>query len=285
MTSGSPSAPWRWAPWPWPPRSARKCARRRKRLQVAQVVVAAQDDVAAAPAVAAVGTALGHVRLAAERQAAVAAGPGAYLDPGAVVKHVAITVEAGGDGHGASLVGKGGDMADDPVFLITGASTGIGAATARHAAEAGYRLVLAARSEDKLAALAEELGGGRARASRCACDVTEWTDQEALVAAGARRLRPHRRRLRQRRLRRPARVQGGHAGGVEGDGADERLRRRADHPRDVRRARRDAGPPRCSRRASPAGARCQGRSTRRRSSPSRRWARRRGRTSTTPACA
>src|SRR5215217_5379872 len=30
MTSGSPSAPWRWAPWPWPPRSARKWARRRK---------------------------------------------------------------------------------------------------------------------------------------------------------------------------------------------------------------------------------------------------------------
>ena len=68
MTSGSPSRPWRCAPWPCPPRSARKCARRRKRLEVAQVVVAAQDDVPAAPAVAAVGTALRHVRLAAERQ-------------------------------------------------------------------------------------------------------------------------------------------------------------------------------------------------------------------------
>ena len=50
-------------------------------LQVAQVVVAAQHHVAAAPAVAAVGPALGHVRLAAERQAAVAAGAGADFDP------------------------------------------------------------------------------------------------------------------------------------------------------------------------------------------------------------
>jgi NADP-dependent 3-hydroxy acid dehydrogenase YdfG len=68
----------------------------------------------------------------------------------------------------------------DPVFLITGASTGIGAATARHAAEAGYRLVLSARSEDKLAALAEELGGEE-RALAVPCDVTEWADQQALV--------------------------------------------------------------------------------------------------------
>jgi NADP-dependent 3-hydroxy acid dehydrogenase YdfG len=68
---------------------------------------------------------------------------------------------------------------DSPVFLITGASTGIGAATARQAAEAGYRVVLAARREDKLRALAGELP----EAIAVRCDVTEWDDQQAMVRA------------------------------------------------------------------------------------------------------
>jgi NADP-dependent 3-hydroxy acid dehydrogenase YdfG len=72
-------------------------------------------------------------------------------------------------------------MADEPVLVITGASTGIGAATARRAAEFGYRLVLAARSEDKLEQLAEELGGAD-RALAVRCDVADWNDQRALVA-------------------------------------------------------------------------------------------------------
>jgi len=72
------------------------------------------------------------------------------------------------------------------VLLITGASTGIGAATARQAVKAGWCVVLGARSEDKLAALAQELGGdGHALAQRC--DVTEWDDQQALVAAALER--------------------------------------------------------------------------------------------------
>jgi NADP-dependent 3-hydroxy acid dehydrogenase YdfG len=69
----------------------------------------------------------------------------------------------------------------DPVFVITGASTGIGAATARAAAEAGHRVVLAARSEGKLAALASELGGDE-RAVAVSCDVAEWPDNERLIA-------------------------------------------------------------------------------------------------------
>ncbi len=73
----------------------------------------------------------------------------------------------------------------DRVFLITGASTGIGAATARAAVADGGRVVLAARTEEKVQALADELGEERALAVRC--DVGEWADQEALVAAALER--------------------------------------------------------------------------------------------------
>jgi NADP-dependent 3-hydroxy acid dehydrogenase YdfG len=76
-------------------------------------------------------------------------------------------------------------MADDPVLLITGASSGIGAATAR-AASARYRLVLAARREEELEKLAEELGGGE-RAIAVRCDVTEWDEVQALAATALER--------------------------------------------------------------------------------------------------
>jgi NADP-dependent 3-hydroxy acid dehydrogenase YdfG len=73
-------------------------------------------------------------------------------------------------------------MADDPVLLITGASSGIGAATARRASEAGYRLALGARREDPLRKLAGELGGDD-RAIGVQCDVAEWSDNQAFAKA------------------------------------------------------------------------------------------------------
>jgi NADP-dependent 3-hydroxy acid dehydrogenase YdfG len=68
------------------------------------------------------------------------------------------------------------------VLLITGASSGIGAATARQAREAGWRVALAARSRELLDALAEDLGG-REQALAVPCDVTDWEQQQAMVAA------------------------------------------------------------------------------------------------------
>jgi NADP-dependent 3-hydroxy acid dehydrogenase YdfG len=73
-------------------------------------------------------------------------------------------------------------MPDDPVLLITGASSGIGAATARAASEAGYRVALGARRKRELDKLARELGGDE-RAIARSCDVTDWADVEGLTEA------------------------------------------------------------------------------------------------------
>ncbi len=67
----------------------------------------------------------------------------------------------------------------DKVLLITGASSGIGAATARLAVRGGYRVALIARSEDKLNKLVSELGADNAHA--LTCDVTDFEDQQAMV--------------------------------------------------------------------------------------------------------
>src|SRR5436309_3287712 len=71
-------------------------------------------------------------------------------------------------------------MADQRALLITGASTGIGAATGRAAAAAGWGVALSAHSEDKLQALVSEIGDENAIAVRC--DVTDWDDQQRLVS-------------------------------------------------------------------------------------------------------
>ncbi|OAB54984.1 short-chain dehydrogenase [Phormidium willei BDU 130791] len=71
----------------------------------------------------------------------------------------------------------------DRTLLITGASSGIGAATARAAAAAGWKVALAARSADKLDALVREIG--RERALALTCNVARQEDVAGAVEAAA----------------------------------------------------------------------------------------------------
>lgn len=62
--------------------------------------------------------------------------------------------------------------------IVTGASSGIGAATARHLAKAGFRVVLGARRRDRLTAVAEATGG-----VALPLDVTDQSSVDEFVAA------------------------------------------------------------------------------------------------------
>ncbi len=61
--------------------------------------------------------------------------------------------------------------------MVTGASSGIGAATAHHLADDGFHVFCAARREDRIRALAQEIGGTAVR-----CDVT--SEEEVVALAG-----------------------------------------------------------------------------------------------------
>jgi NADP-dependent 3-hydroxy acid dehydrogenase YdfG len=64
-----------------------------------------------------------------------------------------------------------------PLAVVTGASSGIGAATARRLAREGYEVICAARRLDRIEALAKEIDGRAVR-----CDVTSTEDVAALTA-------------------------------------------------------------------------------------------------------
>ncbi|MEH0546078.1 SDR family oxidoreductase [Streptomyces sp. B21-105] len=59
------------------------------------------------------------------------------------------------------------------IAVVTGASGGIGAATARELAAAGYRIVLTARRKDRIEALAEEITRSGGSATAYQLDVTD----------------------------------------------------------------------------------------------------------------
>ena len=73
------------------------------------------------------------------------------------------------------------NAATSSVIVITGASSGIGEATARLFAREGWWVVLAARRRERLEALARDLEALGVRALPVPTDVTRWEDAESLA--------------------------------------------------------------------------------------------------------
>src|SRR4051812_8269676 len=72
---------------------------------------------------------------------------------------------------------------DGKVVVITGASSGLGEATARMLSREGATVVLGARRVDRITALADELGAAGGRALALQTDVTRSADVQRLVDA------------------------------------------------------------------------------------------------------
>ncbi|WP_424931542.1 SDR family oxidoreductase [Amaricoccus macauensis] len=68
--------------------------------------------------------------------------------------------------------------------LITGASRGIGEATARHLAGLGADIILAARSAGAIEAIAEDIRADGGKATAKTCNVASYADAEAAVGEG-----------------------------------------------------------------------------------------------------
>src|SRR5262245_45807875 len=73
-------------------------------------------------------------------------------------------------------------------ILVTGASSGIGRALAEQLAAAGARLLIAARSADRLTELASALAGKGAEVHAIPADVTREADRQKLIDAATERL-------------------------------------------------------------------------------------------------
>ena len=72
-------------------------------------------------------------------------------------------------------------MSDKPVILVTGASSGIGAATARHFGQQGYRVAMAARRVDRLEAIAQEICAGGEEALPIEADLSHLDEIREMV--------------------------------------------------------------------------------------------------------
>lgn len=72
-------------------------------------------------------------------------------------------------------------MIKDKVVIITGASSGIGEATARKLAGSGAKVVLGARREDRLKSIADEISSAGGRVAYQEMDVTRQSDNDAIV--------------------------------------------------------------------------------------------------------